>query len=51
MAERAFDSLAIGQEEKGTEVERNARLEEQGDDTEQDDVADGVAENLRAGFA
>ncbi|MGY4359864.1 hypothetical protein ACVW0J_006357 [Bradyrhizobium sp. i1.7.7] len=49
--ERVLDALAIGEEEIGAEIERNARLEQQGDDTEQDRVAEGIAENVHAADA
>ena len=48
LSKSEFDALAIGEEEEGAEVERNARLKQQGDDTEQDRVAEGVAENVHA---
>lgn len=50
-ASAAFDAPAVGQQDERTGIDRNARLEEQGEDTEQDDVADGMAENVMGASA
>ncbi|WP_431203077.1 hypothetical protein ACQ86E_30250 [Bradyrhizobium betae] len=44
--QRSFDARAVSEEEEGADVERNAGLDEQGDDAEQHRVAEGIAENV-----